>query len=183
MNKELKKIAEITLKLLSKKSWKSLSLKEVKKKSKLEFFDELIKNKQELLNNINCYFDYSLTLQIKNLEDSSHKDMLFEILMMRFDILQNNRKAILSVFKSFKQNPQELIFLLPQLLDSIVSIIGYAKISSAGIIGQIKIKGILIIYISTFFVWIKDEDSSLEKTMMALDSYLNQAGKILNIIK
>ena len=183
MNKELKKIAEITLKLLSKKSWKSLSLKEVKKKSKLEFFEELIKNKQELLNNINFYFDYSLTLQIKNLEDSSHKDMLFEILMMRFDILQNNRKAILSVFKSFKQNPQELIFLLPQLLDSIVSIIGYAKISSAGIIGQIKIKGILIIYISTFFVWIKDEDSSLEKTMTALDSYLNQAGKILNFIK
>ena len=52
MNKELKKIAEITLKLLSKKSWKSLSLKEVKKKSKLELFDELINNKQELLNNI-----------------------------------------------------------------------------------------------------------------------------------
>ena len=183
MNKELKKIAEITLKLLSKKSWKSLSLKEVKKKSKLELFDELINNKQELLNNINFYFDYSLTLQIKNLEDSSHKDMLFEILMMRFDILQNNRKAILSVFKSFKQKPQELIFLLPQLLDSIVSIIGYAKISSEGIIGQIKIKGILIIYISTFFVWIKDEDSSLEKTMTALDSYLNQAGKILKFIR
>ena len=183
MNKELKRIAEITLKLLSKKSWESLSLKEVKKKSKLKLFDELIKNKQELLNNINLYFDYLLTLQIKNLEDSSHKDMLFEILMMRFDILQSNRKAILSVLKSFKQKPQELIFLLPQLLDSIVSIIGYAKISSEGFIGQIKIKGILIIYISTFFVWIKDEDSSLEKTMTALDSYLNQAGKILNFIK
>ena len=183
MHKDLKKIAEITLKLLNNKSWVILSLQEVKQKSKVKSFDELIKNKQELLNNINFYFDYSLTLQIKNLEDSDHKDMLFEILMMRFDILQNNRKAILSVFQSFKQKPQELIFLLPQLLDSIISMIGYAKISNEGIIGQIKIKGILIIYISTFVVWIKDEDSSLEKTMTALDSYLNQVGKILNFIK
>ena len=110
MNKELKEIAEITLKLLSKKSWKILSLKEVKQKTKVKLFDELIKNKQELLNNINSYFDYSLSLQIKNLEDSSHKDMLFEILMMRFDILQNNRNAILSIFKSFKHKPKELIF-------------------------------------------------------------------------
>ena len=36
---------------------------------------------QELLNNINAYFDYCLSLQIKNLEDSNHKDIIFEILM------------------------------------------------------------------------------------------------------
>ena len=183
MNKELKKIAEITLKLLSKKPWKNLSLKEVKQKTKVELFDELIKNKQELLNNINSYFDHALSLQVKNLEDSDHKDMLFEILMLRFDILQNNREPILSIFKSFKHKPKELIFLLPQLLDSIVLIIGYAKISSKGIIGQIKIKVILIIYISTFFVWIKDKNSSLEKTMTALDSYLNNAVKIFKFIR
>ena len=183
MNNELKKIAEITLKLLSKKSWKILTLKEVKQKTKVKLFDELIKNKHELLNNINSYFDYALSLQIKNLEDSDHKDMLFEILMMRFDILQNNRKAMLSIFKSFKYKPKELIFLLPQLLDSIVLIIGYAKFSSKGIIGQIKIKVILIIYISTFLVWIKDKNSSLEKTMTALDSYLNNAGKIFKFIR
>ena len=183
MNKELKKIAEVTLKLLSNKSWRILTLKEVKKKSKVKLFEELIKNKQELLNNVNSYFDYCLFLKIKNLEDSSHKDMLFEILMMRFDLLQDNRKAVLSVLKSFKYQPQELIFLLPQVLDSIVSILGYANISSKGIIGQIKIKGILLIYISTFFVWIKDANSSLEKTMTALDSYLDHAGKIIKIIR
>ena len=183
MNKELKKIAEITLNLLSKKSWNTLSLKEVKQKSKMKLFDRLINNKQELLNNINAYFDYCLSLQINNLEESNHKDIIFEILMMRFDILQNNRKAVLSIFKSFKHKPQELIFLLPHLLDSIISIIGYAKISSRGFIGQIKIKGILIIYISTFLVWMKDESSSLEKTMTVLDTYLNQAGKILKYIR
>lgn len=183
MKQELKKIAEITLNLLNKKSWTILSLREVKQKSKVKSFDQLIKNKQELLNNINFYFDYCLSMQIKNLEDSSRKDMIFEILMMRFDILQNNRKAILSIFKSFKNKPQELIFLLPEILDSIVSITSYVKISNKGIVGQIRIKVILIIYISTFLVWIKDENSSLEKTMKSLDAYLDHADQILKFIR
>ena len=61
--------------------------------------------------------------------------------------------------------------------------IKYSKISNKGIVGQLKTKGILIIYILTFLVWIKDESSSLEKTMISLDGYLDQAGKIIKIIK
>jgi ubiquinone biosynthesis protein COQ9 len=58
----------------------------------------------------------------------------------------------------------------------------FTKISSTGIIGQMKIKGIFIIYISSFLVWIKDDSPSLEKTMKSLDNYLDQAGKILKFI-
>ena len=42
--------------------------------------------------------------------------MLFEILMMRFDILQNYRKAILNIFDSFIKNPKELVLLIPSKL-------------------------------------------------------------------
>ena len=183
MKKDLKIIAEITLKLLSKKSVNSLSLNEVKKKSQVKSFEEYIKSKEELLNNINFYFDNILSLRVKNLENSNHKDMIFEIMMMRFDILQDNRKAILSIFKSLQNSPKFIILLLPRLLDSLVLMLSYAKITTRGLKGQIKIKGILIIYISTFLVWTKDESFSLEKTMTVLDKYLDQAGKILNIVK
>lgn len=183
MKKNLKIIAKTTLKLLSKKSVNSLSLNEVKKISQVKSFDKYIKSKKVLLNNISFYFDNILSLRIKNLENSNHKDMIFEIMMMRFDILQDNRKAILSIFKSLQKSPKLIIFLLPQVLDSLVLMLGYAKITTQGLKGQIKIKGILIIYISTFLVWTKDESFSLEKTMTVLDKYLDQAGKILNIVK
>jgi len=182
VNKVYKKIAVITLDILKKKSWHILSLSEVKNKSKIRSFDELIKSKQELLKILNNYFDYNLSLQAKSLENSNQKDMIFEILMIRFDILQSNRKGIISIFNSFKKKPQELIFLLPNLLDSIVLMFKFTKISSTGIIGQMKIKGIFIIYISSFLVWIKDDSPSLEKTMKSLDNYLDQAGKILKFI-
>ena len=182
MDKGLKKIAINTLAILSIKSWKKLTISEVKLKSRVKLFDKLIKNKKDLLKNINSYFDYNLILNKKNIEDSNSKDMIFEILMQRFDLLQENRKAIISISQSFKNKPLDLLFLLPQLIDSMVLMLGFAKISCKGIAGPFNIKGILIIYIATFFVWVKDENSSLEKTMTALDNYLNQAGKILKYI-
>jgi hypothetical protein len=107
--------------------------------------------------------------------------MIFEILMMRFDLLQDNRKAILSIFKSFRSNPKELVFILPKLLISIETMLNCVKISSKGIVGKIKIKGILIIYLTTFLVWINDETESLEKTMTFLDNSLDQAGKLFQL--
>ena len=78
---------------------------------------------------------------------------------------------------------QNIIFLLPDILESIVLMISYTNISCKGVLGHLKIKGILVIYISSFLVWMKDDSPSLEKTMTALDNYLNQAGKILNFVE
>ena len=181
MNKDLKIIALETLKILIKKSWSNLSIKEIKLKSRVKLFSSLIKNKQELLNNINSYFDYNLVINSKKIENSNSKDMIFEILMMRFDLLQDNRKAILSIFKSFRNNPKELVFMLPKLLGSIETMLGCIKIASKGIVGTIKIKGILLIYLTTFLVWANDETESLEKTMTFLDNSLDQAGRLFKL--
>jgi len=182
MKKELIKIAEVTLTLLSKKSWSSLTLNEVKKKSQIKKFDNKIKKKNFLLKNINSYFDHVLSLKVTSIEKSTHKDMIFEILMIRFDILQNNRNAVLSIFQSFKDKPKEFILLLPSFLNSMFLMSNYANISVRGLIGQLRLKGLLIIYCSAFLIWIKDDTSSLEKTMMALDRYLDQANSILKYI-
>ena len=178
-----KKIAETTLFLLKNKNWKDLTLVEIKNKSKIRNFDQLIKNKNTIIKKINKYIDYKLSLESRNIEQSNNKDMIFEILMMRFDIIQIYRKGIISIFNSFKTTPQDLFFLLPYIIDSIILMINYTNISSKGIVGQLKIKGILIIYISSFFIWTKDKSPSLEKTMTSLDKNLNNAGKILSFIK
>ena len=177
------KIVETALFLLKNKNWNDLSLEEIKKKSKIQKFDKLIKNKKIIINKINEYFDYKLSLQLKSVEQSNNKDMIFEILKMRFDILQKYRKGILSIFNSFKGKPQDLVFLLPNIIDSIILMVNYTNVSRKGIKGQLKIKGIVIIYISSFFAWMNDDTPSLDKTMTALDKNLDQAGKILSFIK
>ena len=183
LNTDKKKIAEITLKVLESISWKNTSVEMIKKKSKIKSFDKLVASKLDILKVINIYFDYKLSLSSKNLELSNNKDMVFEILMMRFDILQSHRKAVISIFNSFNKKPKNLIFFLPSVLDSIVLMCEYTQISTKGIIGQLKIKGILIVYALAFFTWIKDDSLSIEKTMTALDNYLDNAGKIINYLK
>ena len=178
-----KKIIQTTFVILEKKSWKNISIEDVKRKTNLKVFDDLIKDKRDLLKKINQYIDYELSKKLIHLETSNNKDMLFEIIMMRFDILQNYRKGMLSIFHSFKKNPEQLIFLLPDILDSINLMLKNSNFSSKGVSGQLKIKGLFIIYTSVFFVWASDNTSSLDKTMIALDNYLDRAGKILNFIK
>jgi len=182
VNKDYKKIAETTLKVLDKKPWHNITLKEIQTKSRIKKFNLLIKNKKDLLIKLNNYFDYKISSKISNIENSNYKDMIFEVIMMRFDILQENRKGIKSIFESFKNKPKLLFFLIPELLDSILIMVQSINLPIKGVIGQLKIKGIFVIYVSSFFVWLNDETVALDKTMTALDKYLDQANNILKFI-
>lgn len=171
-----KKIAQQTLNILKKKSWNTFSVEQILKNIKVK--KPYIKTKFDLLKTISKYVDYLLINKMKSLENSSSKDMLFEVLMARFDILEENRKAFLEVYKALKKNPQQLIKLLPTFLESMIVTAELSKYKVNGLKGTIRLKGLMLVYVITFFQWKDDKDSSLEKTMTALDKNLDQAEKL-----
>jgi len=185
MNKQLMKLAETTLLILEKKSWHSIKIDDVYKKTKInkKYLQNNVTNKRDLLQNINHYFDFMLRKTADSVDQSTNKDMIFEVIMMRFDILQIYRKPIIKIFEFFKKRPQELLFMLPSLIESMITMAKLAKISIVGIKGNLKVKGLLVIYLSSFLVWVKDNSHSLDKTMTSLDNHLDRAGKLLSIIK
>ena len=61
--------------------------------------------------------------------------------------------------------------------------VNYTNISQKGVSGRLNIKGILLIYIASFFTWMKDDSISLEKTMITLDKNLDYAGSILSLVR
>ena len=170
-----KEIAQKTLEILKKKSWSTLSLDQILKNNKNKKIH--IKSKLDLLKNINRYVDDVLIKQMRSIENSSTKDMLFEVLMARFDILQLNRKSFLEIYKVLKKNPQFFIKLLPSFVESMIVTAELSKYNVNGLKGTIILKGLMIVYFVTFFQWIDDKNSSLEKTMTELDKNLNQAEK------
>ena len=171
-----KKIAQNTLNILKNKSWNSFSLEQILKNVKVK--KALFKTKFDLLKTIGKYVDYLLINKTKSLENSSTKDMLFEVLMARFDILEENRKAFLEIYKIIKKKPQQFIKLLPTFLESMIITAELSKYKVNGLKGTIKLKGLMLVYFITFFQWVDDKDSSLEKTMTALDKNLDQAEKL-----
>jgi len=185
MKKLQNRIAEKTLNLLISTEWKLISIEMICKKLKLnkKKISPYIKNKHDLIKNISHYFDDQILISLKSIEKSSSRDMLFEILMMRFDLLNKYRESILKILHIFRKQPNNFIFLLPSFINSISIIAENANIQTAGLKGSIRVKGILIIYFSTFLIWLKDESSTLDKTMTYLDNYLKRAENLLNIMK
>ena len=178
MTDKEKRIAQNTLAILKKKSWKVLNFEEVLKNNK----NINIKSKIDLLKNINRYVDDALIIKMKKLEISSTKDMLFEVLMARFDILQQNRKSYLEIYKGFKKSPQYFIKLLPSFLESMIITAELAKYNVNGLKGSIRLKGLMVVYFATFFQWLEDKTTSLERTMTQLDKNLDQAEKFGKLV-
>ena len=172
------KIAKKTLNLLEKNSWEKITLLKVLEKQK----DKSIKNKNDLLININRYFDFMLKQNLVMLEKSTTKDMLFEVFMARLDILNQYRASIKNLLKYFSSNPHKLVKLLPSFGDSIILISSLSNIDVNGIKGLAKIKAIFLLYVIIIYTWNKDETESLEKTMTTLDKYLNNLEKIFKLI-
>ena len=185
MKKLRDKIATETLKFLLFNKFESISIDKISKRLKInkKKISNLIKNEQDLLKNINRYFDDQILESSKLIDKSSSKDMIFEILMTRFDLLNQHRKSITRIFNVFIKQPQKFLFLLPSFIESMILMSNCSHIKTEGIIGNFKIKGLLIIYFSTFLTWIKDESNSLDKTMTALDNYLVRAENFLSILK
>ena len=103
--------------------------------------------------------------------------------MMRFDILQQNRLSFIKIFDSLKKSPKTILNLFPSFLESMIVTAELANFNVNGLRGSIRLKGLFIIYLITFYAWIEDNTVSLEKTMNALDKNLDQAekfGKYLN---
>ena len=177
------KVARQTLKILKTREWESISVDMIFKNLKLKDRknSKKIKNKNDILNNINKFFDDSMINEIKKIEKSTSRDMIFEIFMLRYDLLNQYRKSVLKIFNVFKSHPKNFIFLLPSFIESIEMMAKYANIKTKGFVGVVKLKGLLIIYFSTFLIWLNDESDSLERTMTSLDNSLNQIENVLKL--
>ena len=174
MQKNKINIAKKTLKELENISLKNISIKKILNGEKNIKFS----NKNDLLININRYFDYLLKKNLINIENSSSKDMLFEVYMARLDILNLHRKSILNIIENLYTQPKLVITLLPSIVESIIVIATLSNIDVNGLKGIAKIKVLFILYLFIIFTWRGDESTSLEKTMTTLDKYLNNIEKI-----
>ena len=175
MNQNKISLAKKTLQYLEKKKLRDINLKDLLSNTKVGD----INNKIDLILNINEFFDFQLKKNLVNIEKSSQRDMLFEIMMARYDILNEYRTSVKNIINHFMSRPQEVLKLLPKSVESKILIATSANINLNGIQGVIKIKIIFVLYYITLFTWFNDENESLEKTMSVLDKYLNNIEKVI----
>ena len=102
-------------------------------------------------------------------DETPHRDRLFDVLMERFDVLNDNRDAVLSFLLSFRTDPKNALCGLPHLGRSMEWMAACAGLELSGLMGAVKITGVTGVYLYTARAWMHDDSVDMAKTMAALD--------------
>lgn len=182
--KDLKSdIVTASLDLAAQCGWAYTSLRDIAKHCKISMaqLHSTIEDKDDILVLIGRMIDRKVLEGLsKTQEDEPVRDRLFDILMDRFEALNDHREGIIAILDYFKCEPKELIISMPHLCRSMNWMLDSAGVQTSGIKGAVKVTGMSVIYIKTLRVWMKDESEDLAKTMAALDKSLNSAEQLAN---
>jgi AcrR family transcriptional regulator len=115
--------------------------------------------------------------------DGSGRDRLFDLLMRRFDHLQQNRDAYLTLLHELRRTPLEAACLAKQLRRSMALMLETAGVSASGLKGLMRVQGLMAIYAAGLHAWRRDDSADLAKTMAEIDKRLGQAVKITEMLQ
>lgn len=169
------------LDLASRMGWDMITMTDIADKAHVSLAElsELFDDKTDVLVAYGRQIDRKVLESFAEPDPSmSERDRLFDILMERFDVLEGNREAVVSILKSFTLDPKQAVISLPHLGRSMAWMLEAAGIDTNGIKGAIRVAGLTVVYLNATRHWMKDESADLAKTMAALDKSLNRAEQV-----
>ena len=180
-----KKIVIAATALASERAWTDITLSEIAREAGVELkyvykeFPQRIELVKELLFGEKEAWTYNSDLT--NETEPPH-DQLVDTIMCYFDHLSQNRAAMQSILRSSIYDPSLSIALLPAYLQMMAWILETSGISSAGIAGSIRAKGLAVVFFLSLRVWLGDDSSDLGKTMAFLDKKLRSAEQLASLV-
>jgi ubiquinone biosynthesis protein COQ9 len=179
-------LREALLRMVAAGGWRDLSYAEIAKDAGLSLAAayEAYPSKAAILNGISRDIDARLfaSLEEDPLEGSA-KDRLFDLLMRRFDVLNEHREAYAALAWELPRTPLQAGCLMFQLRRSLANMLEAAGISTSGLRGACRIEGLGAIYAFALRTWLKDETADLSKTMAELDKRLGQAERCMSMTR
>jgi AcrR family transcriptional regulator len=116
------------------------------------------------------------------LADEPARERLFDVLMRRIETLKPHREAVRSLARSARRDPGLALALNRLSLRSQKWMLAAAGIDSAGMQGDLRAQGLVVVMARTVRVWLDDEDPGLARTMATLDRELASGERMLNFI-
>lgn len=106
--------------------------------------------------------------------ETNPRDRLFDILMERFDLANQNRDAVISIVNSYKVDPKQAIINFPYMGQSMTRMLEAAGLDTSGLRGAARVAGLTALYMWVLRTWVKDDSEDLSRTMSALDKGLSR---------
>ena len=179
-------LREALLRMVGAGGWRDLSYADIAKDAGLSLAAayEAYPSKGSILTGIGRDIDARLFASLEDDPlDGSPKDRLFDLLMRRFDVLNEHREAYAALAWELPRTPVEAGCLALQLRRSLANMLEAAGLSASGLRGAFRIEGLGALYACALRVWLKDETADLSKTMAELDKRLGQVERCMNMTR
>jgi ubiquinone biosynthesis protein COQ9 len=106
------------------------------------------------------------------------RDKLFDLLMHRFDTLQAHRAGVVALLRALPSDPPTALLLACATRRSMRWMLQAAGVSTVGLRGQLRVRGLIAVWVWTLRAWERDESADLSGTMAALDAALRRAERV-----
>ncbi len=175
-------VIDTALRLGGEGRWRDLSLAEIAEAAGLPVakVHAVFPSKQAILNAFARRVDAAVLAEsgADQLEDSA-RDRLFDVLMRRFDALDPHKEAVGHILLDQACDPPAAVCSLLQLRRSMALMLEAAGLSSTGLRGIARIKGLSLVYLLTLRNWLRDDSPDKARTMAALDRRLGRVEALI----
>lgn len=107
--------------------------------------------------------------------DEPARDRLFDVLMRRFDALRPHKEAVVAIAHDLGREPLAGFCTWPRLIKSMAWMLEAAGVSSSGLAGLVRTKGLALLYLGAMRTWLSDDSADSARTMAVLDRGLRRA--------
>ncbi len=176
---------QAALLLAAQKSWADVSMHDIARACKCDLaaLHDLFADRQDILAAYGRLVDRSVIERVSANPEGSERDRLFDVLMERFDVLNEHRGGVKSILQSFRTDPKVAVASLPHLGRSMVWMLEAAGIDANGPRGAATALGLTGVYLCALKSWMDDDSEDMGKTMAALDRGLERAEKVAEILR
>ena len=103
------------------------------------------------------------------------RERLFDMLMLRFDALQAQRDGVRALMAYLRTDPATAALLYGSTLRSMAWLLDAAGLRSGGLLGTVRVHGLLALWLYALKAWEQDDSADLAATMAAVDRGLDRA--------
>lgn len=114
--------------------------------------------------------------------DEPIREILFDVLMARFEALKPYKAALNRYLRGLPLHPMTGMVSALRLGRSMALTLEAAGVSASGLRGYARIKGLAYVYLWTLRVFLKDDTEDLARTMAALDKALKTVDDLARMI-
>jgi len=165
--------------LINDIGWDKFSIEKLSTKENIPVRDLKVffKCKYSIVDKFSIMIDKNIEskLRSEDFKDSSKKDILFELIMMRFDEMEEFKGSLAKILDVSKNKPLLASIITRNVMNTMDFFLELSNSYSNYAFDVLKKNFLFLIYSITFKTWLSDNTNDLSKTMAELDKLLSTA--------